>query len=185
MVQPSVSSRQEQQLRDTGLCESMTTNTRNNSVVFFLHFCFIGSQLPLMELVNIYEPEIIYSDGDAHAEYTYWNSTQFLAWLYNERFVGYAILTVSSSPHGGYLTCRDHYHPCEFHQQMLSQVSSDESPIIFTAKLQKRKYESTTTVDKKSWGYRRNTNFTTDFLTIQPHMAACFHCQVGREDSHF
>jgi alpha-L-fucosidase len=37
---------------------------------------------------------------------------------------------------------------------------------MLAAVLQKHKYESGATIDKKSWGYRRNTNFTTDFLTI-------------------
>lgn len=39
--------------------------------------------------------------------------------------------------------------------------------VQYAAVLQKHKYESGATLDKKSWGYRRNTNFTTDFLTIE------------------
>ncbi len=41
----------------------------------------------MMELVQNYEPEVIYSDGDWEADDSYWNSTQFLAWLYNDRYV--------------------------------------------------------------------------------------------------
>ena len=45
------------------------------------------SQPQLRELVMNYEPEVIYSDGDWEGNYTYWNSTQFLAWLYNDRYM--------------------------------------------------------------------------------------------------
>ncbi|XP_071081997.1 alpha-L-fucosidase-like [Haliotis cracherodii] len=105
----------------------------------------------LYELINTYQPDVIWSDGDWEAPDVYWNSTQFLAWLYNESPVKDTVVTNDrwgkgiACHHGGFLTCSDRYNP---------------------GVLQKRKFENAMTVDKYSWGYRRNARIT-DFLSME------------------
>lgn len=98
----------------------------------------------LPELYNMvvrYRPELIWSDGDWEAPDTYWNSTQFLAWLYNDSPVKDTIVTNDrwgagcACKHGGYYNCEDKYTP---------------------GQLPKHKWEKCTSVDTRSWGYRRN-----------------------------
>jgi alpha-L-fucosidase len=38
----------------------------------------------MLEIVNSYKPDVIWSDGDAGPA-EYWKSKEFLAWLYNDR----------------------------------------------------------------------------------------------------
>ncbi|XP_068603257.1 tissue alpha-L-fucosidase-like [Brachionichthys hirsutus] len=104
---------------------------------------FVMNKL-LPELYNMvvrYKPEVIWSDGDWEAPDTYWNSTHFLAWLYNESPVKDTVVTNDRwgagcyCQHGGFYNCKDKYSPSE---------------------LPKHKWEKCTTVDKHSWGYRRN-----------------------------
>ncbi|KAL4234690.1 Tissue alpha-L-fucosidase [Mactra antiquata] len=105
----------------------------------------------LYEIVNRYKPEVVWSDGDWEAPDTYWNSTEFIAWLYNESPVKDTVVTNDRwgngvmCHHGGYYTCSDRYNP---------------------GKLQPRKWENAMTIDKQSWGYRRNANLS-DMLTME------------------
>ncbi|XP_796773.4 alpha-L-fucosidase [Strongylocentrotus purpuratus] len=104
----------------------------------------------LLEIVNAYKPDVIWSDGEWEAPDTYWNSTEFLAWLYNSSPVKDTVVTNDRwgagirCHHGGYYTCTDKYNP---------------------GVLQKHKWENCMTIDKVSWGYRRNAPLA-DYLDM-------------------
>ncbi|KAK7484425.1 hypothetical protein BaRGS_00024310 [Batillaria attramentaria] len=105
----------------------------------------------LYELVNRYKPDVLWSDGDGQAQDTYWNSTNFLAWLYNESPVKDSVVvndrwgTNCNCKHGGFLTCTDRYNP---------------------KKLQKRKFENAMTIQQGSWGFNREAPLSR-FLSIE------------------
>lgn len=115
------------------------------------YFPMMKSLPELYELVLKYKPEVLWSDGDGDAPDKYWNSTGFLAWLYNDSPVRDTVVTNdrwgygSICTHGGYYTCDDRYLP---------------------GHLLKHKWENCMTIDTKSWGYRRNAPLS-DFLTIE------------------
>ncbi|ROT62149.1 putative alpha-L-fucosidase, partial [Penaeus vannamei] len=104
----------------------------------------------LYELVNTYQPEVIWSDGDWEAHDTYWNSTGFLAWLFNDSPVKDTVVVNDrwgsgiTCHHGSFYTCSDRYNP---------------------GVLQPHKWENAMTLDKNSWGYRRNAPLG-DYLSI-------------------
>lgn len=95
----------------------------------------------LYEIVEKYKPEIVWSDGEWEAPDTYWKSKEFLSWLYNDSPVNATVVTndrwghETLCKHGGYYTCADRYNP---------------------GVLQPHKWENCMTLDKESWGYRRN-----------------------------
>ncbi|OQR66410.1 plasma alpha-L-fucosidase-like [Tropilaelaps mercedesae] len=105
----------------------------------------------LYEIVNRYKPEIIWSDGDAGAPDTYWNSTGFLAWLYNDSPVKDTVLVNdrwgfgASCRHGDFYNCDDRFNPG------------------YTLP---HKWENAFTLDVLSWGYRR-TMSSNEILTIE------------------
>ncbi|VVC43120.1 Hypothetical protein CINCED_3A019106 [Cinara cedri] len=105
----------------------------------------------LYELVNNYKPEIIWSDGEWEAPDTYWDSLNFLSWLYNDSPVKDTVVVNDRwggdtlCKHGGFLTCADRYQP---------------------GKLVTRKWENAMTIDKYSWSYRRNAR-SLDVYTIK------------------
>ncbi|KAL1500926.1 hypothetical protein ABEB36_006345 [Hypothenemus hampei] len=97
----------------------------------------------MVDLVNLYKPDIFWSDGDWDMPDTYWKATKFLAWLFNDSPVKDTVLTNDRwgtntlCVHGDFYTCVDRYNP---------------------GFLQEHKWENAMTIDWHSWGYRRNSN---------------------------
>jgi len=104
----------------------------------------------LYEIVNKYKPDVVWSDGEWMAPDTYWNSPEFIAWLYNDSPVKDTVVvndrwgSNTRCKHGGFWDCTDHYTP---------------------GKLVPHKWENCMTIDKYSWGYRRNAR-QTDYVTM-------------------
>lgn len=102
------------------------------------------------ELINTYKPDLLWSDGDGTANDAYWNSTHFLAWLYNDSPVREVVVTNdrwgrgNECKHGDFISCADRYNP---------------------GTLQRRKWENAMTIDKRSWGYRREASIH-DYMSI-------------------
>ncbi|KAM5248616.1 tissue alpha-L-fucosidase [Ctenodactylus gundi] len=100
----------------------------------------------LYDLVNSYKPDLIWSDGEWECPDTYWNSTHFLSWLYSDSPVKDVVVVNDrwgqncSCHHGGYYNCQDKFKP--------------QSP-------PDHKWEMCTSVDKWSWGYRRDMDTAT------------------------
>ncbi|TMS18401.1 Tissue alpha-L-fucosidase [Larimichthys crocea] len=95
----------------------------------------------LRDLVIRYKPELIWGNGYWEAPDTYWKSKDFLAWLYNSSPVKDEVVTNdgwgkdTSCKHGDFYTCRVNYMP---------------------DKLVNHKWERCQSIDKNSWGYRKD-----------------------------
>ncbi|CAG2101364.1 unnamed protein product [Medioppia subpectinata] len=101
----------------------------------------------MIELVEKYKPDIIWSDGDAGAPDTYWKSLDFLAWLYNDRqdevIVNDRWGGGTACKHGGFYNCKDRYLP---------------------SVVQPHKWENALSVDHGGWSYTRQFGFN-DYMT--------------------
>jgi alpha-L-fucosidase len=104
----------------------------------------------LYDLVERYQPDLIWSDGGFQANSSYWKATDFLTWLvhnssvqnrvvYNDRWGHDAMCQ-----HGGFFTCQDRYSP---------------------GKLVEQKWENAYTIDQTSWGYNRRATYD-KYLTV-------------------
>ncbi|KZS15372.1 Plasma alpha-L-fucosidase [Daphnia magna] len=104
----------------------------------------------LYEIVNKYQPSVIWSDGDWEPNDKYWNSTDFIAWLYNDSPVKKEVVvndrwgSGTTCKHGDIYTCTDRFNP---------------------GTLQPHKWENCFTIDRKSWGFRRNAMLSDYFST--------------------
>lgn len=85
----------------------------------FVNRTFVDNKIipEMKELVQLYKPEVLWSDGDWEAEDSYWRSTEFLAWLYNESPVKDVIVVNDrwgkgiGCHHGDFYSCKDRYNP--------------------------------------------------------------------------
>jgi|ERR1712130_149041 len=102
------------------------------------------------EINNKYKPDLIWSDGDWEAPSTFWKSTEFLAWLYNDAPNKDKVIVNdrwgndnppigSGRHHGGYFSGGDR-----------QQAGTS---------LLKHKWENCFTIDSSTWGYSRASNF--------------------------
>lgn len=95
----------------------------------------------MLEIVNAYKPNVIWSDGNWLATPEYWKAKEFLAWLYNDSPVKDIVVANdrwgkgATGHHGGYLTYNDRYDP---------------------GHLMARKWENCMTLDRRTWGYARD-----------------------------
>lgn len=105
----------------------------------------------LYDLVNRYEIEIVWSDGDWEAPPEYWKSTEFLSWLATNSSVKDTVVwndrwgLGTRCQHGSFFNGDDRYQP----NTTMSHY-----------------FESCMTLDKSSWGYNRKSS-AKNYLTVK------------------
>lgn len=115
------------------------------------YFVDLKTMPELYQLVEKYEPEVIWSDGDWGADSDFWHSKTFLAWLATNSSVKDTVVwndrwgTDANCKHGSFFNCQDRYLPNQTVEH---------------------KWENAMTLDKKSWGWNRKARLT-DFLTTK------------------
>lgn len=101
--------------------------------------------------VGFHRKQVVWSDGDWEAPDDYWASKEFIAWLYNDSPVRDTVVTNDRwgkdtlCRHGDFYTCADRYSP---------------------GVLQSHKWENCLTIDRRSWGFRRNAPLS-DYMAIE------------------
>lgn len=74
----------------------------------------------IQQLINVYEPSVFWADGDWEAYPTYWNSTDLIAWMYNDSPVRDEIVVNdrwgigTPCKHGDFYNCHDRFNPGEW-----------------------------------------------------------------------
>lgn len=92
----------------------------------------------LKEIVELYLPDIVWSDGDWDMTDEYWKSKEFLVWLFTNSSVKEDVVvndrwgTGIMCKHGSFLTCKDRYNP---------------------GIIQNKKFENALSLDTSSWGF--------------------------------
>lgn len=115
------------------------------------HFVDTKTIPELYDLVNKYEPEILWSDGEWEAESFYWKAREFLHWYAtNSTVAGTGVWNDrwgrdTRCKHGSYVTCDDRFNP---------------------DRLQDRKFENALTIDRTSWGLNRVSTLA-DYMTVK------------------
>lgn len=112
------------------LKDKSTNGTRND---------FVNHKMmpELTEIVQLYAPEIVWSDGDWEMDENYWKSREFLAWLFTNSSVKDDVVVNDRwgrgimCKHGSYVTCKDRYNP---------------------GVIKIKKFENVLSMDRNSWG---------------------------------
>lgn len=124
----------------------------------------------IRELVEKYEPHVIFADGNWEANSTYWQSPEFLAWLYNESPVKDVVVVNDrwgndvTCLHGDYRNCEDRFNPGKVKLMHLIRFRWIYASYAHLDYVPEFKWENCLTIDWASWGYRRNADIN-DFMS--------------------